>query len=252
MPIFIVFLLISILGNGQTLKFDHLGISQNINNKYIECLHEDSYGFIWIGTNTSLYRYNGQTAKEYQNLESDTNSLAGNGIFSIAEDKYKNVYIAHRFEGLSIYNRYNDNFSRLEIPDAIDSVKLAKNSIREIFFDKENTLWVLSSYGIGKRKNNSADWQWFTECTNTESFINKIAFRHTIARDGSIWFTLLKADYLLKFNPKLNKIEQFNILEANGKPMYLNGILGITSDAQNNIWVGTGSKRTTKNKSINK
>ena len=69
------FLLIQIYAQQNTIKFDKIGpiIIPN-------CIMQDSYGFIWIGAQEGLIRYDGYNFKRYTNIPFDSTSLSNNWV----------------------------------------------------------------------------------------------------------------------------------------------------------------------------
>ncbi|MBK8806041.1 MAG: hypothetical protein IPO21_05080 [Bacteroidales bacterium] len=224
---------------GQYLKFDHLSSEQNINDKYIECLFEDSYGFIWIGTNSGLFQYDGYTAKKYQSIEHDTTSLINNNIATIAEDSDKNIWIGHRFNGISILNRKTGSFTRVIIPDENDSVKLTKNGFRKIVFDADNNLWAMTAYGIGKLMPNTNKWKWYDQTSDSVFFKNQYAFAFTQTDEKEIWISVLSSGMLLKYNKTKDLFDNYIPNQTDSRLSFKSGITCLESDYKQNIWIGT-------------
>ena len=73
----------------KNLIFNNINIEQGISQSTIEDIFQDSEGYIWLGTNDGLNRYNGYEFKNY-NYEEYQNSISHNGITDITEDKYGN------------------------------------------------------------------------------------------------------------------------------------------------------------------
>ncbi|MBC9797175.1 two-component regulator propeller domain-containing protein [Sinomicrobium weinanense] len=94
--------------SGET-HFHELTVKGVPFNKNINVLFEDSFGFLWIGCNTGLYRYDGNTITEYQYDSLDPNSIPNNNINSIVEDPDKNLWIGSE-SYLIFYSRKKDIF----------------------------------------------------------------------------------------------------------------------------------------------
>ncbi|MFB9052734.1 two-component regulator propeller domain-containing protein [Formosa undariae] len=90
-------------------SFHQLNIQGSPFNKKVNALYEDSVGFLWIGTETGLYRYDGNNLVEYQNNVFDKNSIPNNSINSITEDLNQNLWIGSE-SFLIFYNRKLNKF----------------------------------------------------------------------------------------------------------------------------------------------
>ena len=73
--------------------FHELNIDGQPFDKAVNVLYEDSIGFLWIGTNNGLYRYDGIELVAYQYDFFDQNSIPNNSINSIVEDNFQNLWI---------------------------------------------------------------------------------------------------------------------------------------------------------------
>ena len=79
----------------------------------IRSIHVEKKGFIWIGTNSGLGRFDGTEYKQYNHSTDNINSLPSNHVYEIAEDSLRNIWILTD-KGLCRYDRKQDNFIRLK------------------------------------------------------------------------------------------------------------------------------------------
>ena len=71
----------------EQMNFKNITIEEGLTQETVEALFQDSKGYIWIGTNDGLNRYNGYQFKVYRVEEDNKNSLVNNYILDIKEDK---------------------------------------------------------------------------------------------------------------------------------------------------------------------
>jgi signal transduction histidine kinase/DNA-binding response OmpR family regulator/ligand-binding sensor domain-containing protein len=72
-------------------------------------LFVDSFGYLWIGSDTGLYKYDGNNLTLYQLDVFNPNSIPNNGINSIIEDDNKNLWIGSE-SYLIHFNRKEEKF----------------------------------------------------------------------------------------------------------------------------------------------
>src|SRR5690349_16025561 len=70
----------------EKVKFQRIEVSAGLSHSNVRCTRQDSRGFLWVGTEDGLNRYNGYDFKVYRKIEGDTASLLRNSINSIYED----------------------------------------------------------------------------------------------------------------------------------------------------------------------
>lgn len=111
----------------------------------MKCIVQDTYGFIWIGTNDGLYCFDGGKLKKYNFNFKDTTSLVNDNVICLFIDNIGDLWIGTRI-GLCVYDRDKDNFkwiASIESDAGISSLYIS--SLCE---DNENNLYVAGSNGI--------------------------------------------------------------------------------------------------------
>lgn len=75
----------------------------------------DASGFLWIGTDAGLLRFDGNHSDVYRNEESDSCSLSDNKIVSLFSDSRGNTWVG-TVNGLNCYDRGSDTFRLVALP----------------------------------------------------------------------------------------------------------------------------------------
>lgn len=140
--IFIV-LVCYIYGNAQqsTIRFDHLTIKQGLVQSTINALLQDQHGFIWIGTQDGLCRYDGYNFLTFKRDLHNANSISNNYITSLAEDQHGFLWIGTSEGGL---NRLDPDRKVFKVyrSDSKQLGSISSNAIINIYIDRDDTLWV--------------------------------------------------------------------------------------------------------------
>ena len=58
----------------------------------VRCVYTEPKGFVWIGTNAGLGRFDGEKLKKYIHRKEDAHSLPHNYIHQIIEDNQHNIW----------------------------------------------------------------------------------------------------------------------------------------------------------------
>lgn len=120
------------------LRFEK--IHHGVASSQITSILHDSYGFLWVGTNSGVNRYNGVEFDIYKRSE-ESNSLADNRVGDIYEDQDRNLWIGGRGV-ISRYQRETDDFASYELSGLPDSIASASTDVGTILEDERGTIWA--------------------------------------------------------------------------------------------------------------
>ncbi len=70
----------------QTLRFHHLTTAQGLAHDIVLCVFQDREGFLWIGTQRGLNRYDGYHFTLFRHSRNDPNSLSNDTVQTLFED----------------------------------------------------------------------------------------------------------------------------------------------------------------------
>ncbi len=237
--IIVAILCLPILLSAQTDKkfyFENISIPDGLSNTQVWDIKQDKYGFLWIGTQDGLNRYDGYNFKIYKNDPEDNSSLPNNQVQSISIDKDGN-FLLGTLSGLSIFDRVSGTFS-LHYPDSNDATSIS-NNITKIFEDSQGRIWIgtgrgLYLFNLEKKKFS------LTEIKNNEN---------TIPTDGTVFSIMettaneIYAGYLfgglIKYNETLNLFELIEGKSEKKDPLKGNLIFNTFEDKTGKLWICT-------------
>ena len=127
--------------------FEHLTTEDGLSQNDINCIFQDSKGFMWFGTNDGLNKYNGYKFTIYKPKGWEKTQISSNLIFSIAEDRQQQLWIGTTGQGLNVFNTKKETFSAFK-HDPDDPASLCSNYIIKVFVDRQNRLWVATNNGL--------------------------------------------------------------------------------------------------------
>lgn len=136
-----------LLAQKNNFKVRHITAKQGLTQSTVNCVFQDSRGFMWFGTQDGLNRYDGNKITVYNNDVENPNSLAGNFITNIIEDKQKRLWIGTRNNGISIYFPQTQKFKRLVYAEGSKN-GLSDNSIYGLYYDSDNMIWAATGRGL--------------------------------------------------------------------------------------------------------
>lgn len=228
--ILFIFTIVSKL-SAQELKFNYYSIEKGLSQSVVNCLFIDSKGFLWVGTQNGLNRFNGYQFEVFTHSPTDSTSISDNWIYAITEDKAGDLYIGTKV-GLCKFNYAQHNFSfpdyRHELPLEINNV------VYGLWITTENYLLINTPPFLTLMNLN----------TNTiRSFRNTIAYDPAVSdqtipviedKQGRIWVGSSKG--LARFDRLTGEFKNFN--SENGL-LTNSRITALFCDKNGTLWVGT-------------
>lgn len=156
--LYIVFIILSLNGinaSAETLNsrcFNSYKTESGLPHNEVRVITKCSSGFIWLGTQNGLSRYDGYRFKNYKSNKKDSLSIVGDKVYSIASSTEGRVWVGTT-QGLSLYNPSNDNFSQIG-RDKGDDYGVNSDMINSLHEDSSNKLFIRTSrsiiYDIGR------------------------------------------------------------------------------------------------------
>ncbi len=147
MPLFLTSLIFSLIQfPAFSASFEHLTREQGLSQSSAQSLLYDSEGFLWIGTNDGLNRYDGYQFTIFQNLPEKSNSISNNNITTLFEDKANNVWVGTA-AGLNRFNKRLNTFDHFVYQQGNNN-SLINNSINDITQDNNGNYWIATNKGL--------------------------------------------------------------------------------------------------------
>ncbi|MCO5286161.1 MAG: ATP-binding protein [Chitinophagaceae bacterium] len=187
-------------GLPKNLRFGHLFISNGLPEGTVTSLIQDKEGYIWIGTQKGLVRYDGYTPRIYMPGTFMPPVLIISKLYLDSEDR---LWVGEYNTGLCLYDRANDKFVQYLLDSSNTNYLAAPGAmpfISDILDDQKGNLWITTDNWLGA---SNVEW------TNT----------------------------LYKFNIKTKKVERFG--KNVQKDHYVNAsrFNNLFRDKDGNIWV---------------
>ena len=123
------------------LVLDHLTTDDGLPQATVMTTLQDSQGFVWLGTEDGLVRFDGTALHRYARSRTETGSLPGNYVWHVVEDADTNLWIAINDAGVAKWDRRTDTFTSYR-HDPNDSSSLASDRVRTVLIDARGLVWI--------------------------------------------------------------------------------------------------------------
>ncbi len=210
----------------ESFNFKNITIEDGLSQSTVETIYQDSKGYIWIGTNDGLDRYNGYEFKHYKHDKYDKNSIANNYIVDIIEDKNGYIWVS-TIGGLSRINPDKDEIKNYYSKE--DRGNLSNSNLWQLLCTKDNRLIASTIDGLNVYDKNKDK---FTRILYKEGELPS-QYIYSLEEDlyGHIWVGTDNG--LVELDKDLNIVKSYQ--DAIGD----SDVYNVYDDSKGNIWVCT-------------
>lgn len=124
--------------------FENIGREQGLPNPIPISLAQDGDGFLWIGTQGGLTRWDGYRFRDYQPHPKDQTALPDGWIETLHTDVRGRLWIGMMTGGLARYDREQDRFVRVSLGRS----GVARTHVGAIADDGASGLWIGTDRGV--------------------------------------------------------------------------------------------------------
>jgi len=182
----ILFFAVAVSCCGQNLQFEQLTFKEGLPYDQITALLQDKQGFLWIGTEDGLMRYDGRNIREYRHLAGDTNSISNNTIRCMFEDSSGRIWVGTDM-GLNVYSPEKNRFRRFIFSDTNNN--MARNYIIDVIVDKMNQVWYCTYSGLYLMDRKTSEIRHFLpDSNNIHSIPDVVVWQIFEDKKGRLWF----------------------------------------------------------------
>ena len=230
--IFLIFLICILPKNiyaSKMMNFENLTIDNGLSQATAEAIIQDSDGYIWIGTNDGVNRYNGSEFKVFDANDEDENSIISNYVTALIEDKNKNLWVGTD-EGLSKINLndYSINHYRYNKKNK----DISYYAIIVMYMDYDGNLYMGNNKGVYLYNEKIDDFDKIFGIEN--GLIDENVYSINKDKDGNLWIGTNQG--LHKVDANSNKAYPYSVEDT--KTSEWGKIKTIFFD-NDNMWVGT-------------
>ena len=223
----------------NNLRFEHVSYSDGLSSNDIRCIIQDYIGFLWIGTQNGLNRYDGKNIKIFRTESDDSTTISSNWINTLYEDSNGNLWIGTRSGGLNLFERETGKFVNWQ-NNPEDPNTISGNDIGCILEDSKGKLWIGtngSGLNLFDRKNNRFR-KWETNPLASNSLSNNSISTIAEDNDGRLWMGTDGGGINI-FDFTTNTFYQWDDVSIDKSNYPSHFINTIFKDKLNNIWIGS-------------
>ncbi len=221
-----------------SISFEHITIEDGLSQSTVNCILQDDHGFIWLGTQDGLNRYDGHDFVVDKHRPGVPTSLSNDWIRTLFKDEAGQIWIGTGGGGLNKWDPGSDTFTRYQ-HDPENPRSLSSNRVQVIHRDRSGSFWIgTTASGLNRFDEARGEFEHFRHDPTDPSSLSDDRVRAVYEdRVGNIWIGTLGG--LNLFDRKTEKF--LRLLHDPAKPVSLsdNRVLSILEDRTGALWVGT-------------
>jgi ligand-binding sensor domain-containing protein/DNA-binding CsgD family transcriptional regulator len=215
----------------KNITLQHISAKDGLSQNTINCIFQDSRGFMWFGTQSGLNKYDGSSFSIFKHNADDSTSIASDDVYSAFEDANKNLWFGTS-AGLSLFDRRRNTFLNFDFdPESKYSMRPVWSIIGS---SRDNKLWIGASGGL---------FSFDPKTKAIKHYLINDSIQHAnsalaICEDnqGKIWVGTSDGG-LLQFDRQKSSFEFLETGISNGNTAH-DAVNCILQDSEGFIWIG--------------
>ena len=221
----------------QSLRFEQVGRDQGFQHESVQSLLQDKQGYIWVGTQGGLHRYDGAKVAFFRHDPNRSDSLADNWVWSLYEDDRGRLWAGTRNGGLHRFDMATETMVRYS-RNLADIRSSGSNQIQAIIGDSAGGMWLATGDGLAHFDPDTGRFQILRhDDKDAGSIASDQVNALSLDKDGNLW---VGSNAGLSVLPR-GKIAFDNFrMDSDARPdPRHNSVQGILQDKQGNLWIAS-------------
>src|SRR5689334_272462 len=228
---------------GSIIQFEHLTIEDGLSQNAGLAIFQDSRGFLWVGSQDGLNRYDGYTFKVFKHDPDDPNSISHNSILSITEDNEGYLWVGTWGGGLNRFDPVTETFVRYR-HDPEELFSLSNDVVTSIKEDSRGVLWVGTLSGLDRYRPEQDGFDHFAHKPDDLNSLSNnaisVIFEDALAQ---LWIGTgafgIEGSGLNRFDPATGKAVRYRHDDSDPASLASNNIAAIYESQDGMFWIAT-------------
>lgn len=222
----------------SSIRFQHLSLEEGLSQSVVNTILQDRQGFLWIGTEDGLNRYDGYSFKVYRPEAENPTGISDRWITALVDDPSGSIWIGTRQGGL---NRFDPRLGRFDVfqHDPLDPSSLSDDTVNALFTARDGTLWVGTDGGLDRYDPSTGGFKHYPAGGSSGLSSQKVSAVHEDSR-GDLWIGTQDGG-LNRFDRVTGQFEAFKYDTSDPDSLSHNRVTAVIEDLDGNLWVGTAN-----------
>ncbi len=222
----------------EVVRFERLTVDQGLSQSWVRTIVQDEQGYLWLGTEDGLNRYDGYEFDIYRHDLEDPDSLADSNVITLLEDAEHRLWVG-TLNGLDRLDREANRFIHYR-SDAYNSSSLGGMEISVLYQDRQGVMWVGTEDGGLNRYDPASDsfTRYQFAAQDSTSLSNNDVLSIFEDHEGILWVGTALGG-LNALDPATGKFTRYRADPADPSSLSSDAVRAIYEDRLGNLWVGT-------------
>lgn len=229
--LFVLFFLIMsgsrVLAGEKVFSARQFTISDGLSSNSIMAVYQDSKGFLWVGTQDGLNRYDGRKFEVFRHIPGDSSSISGNYILSLAEDLKGNIWIGTRKQGVSVYHKASGSFRSYGYQPGREG-GLPEKDVLGFYISATGVVWVKTEHFLCRFNPDDETFVSYGHYSNL--FKRSMAFSYPVVQESDTSLLVGTKDGINRFLPEKGVFER----------LFVNGTEKCNTQVSDVVGIGNG------------
>jgi signal transduction histidine kinase/streptogramin lyase len=215
--------------------------SNTLSDDMISGIYVDKVGLLWVGTyNNGLNKIDRRTGKVevYTADFKNETSLSNKSVWSIAEDKKTNLWLATN-EGLNMLDKKTGKFTKY-LHDPGNENSLIYDEVKYVYMDSRGLLWIGTRQGLDSLDVDNKIFTNYNELLTKNSVSDYFISYIFEDSKGILWLGTGLTGGLIRYDRDKNTMKVYKNNPKDINSISSNSIKCIVEDDYGNLWIATG------------
>jgi len=220
------------------IHFEKISIAQGLSQSIVEAIIQDKSGFIWIGTEDGLNRFDGYKFDIFKENQYKPGSLTHDNVLALLEGRNGMIWVGTFYGGLNRFNPFTGKSIGYRF-NVDDKKSISSNVVRTLFEDKQGILWIGTDNGLNKLNQVTGELMRYSQLDfNSET--PGLGEIYDICEDsmGNLLIAT-NGNGIISLNLETEEFRTIDIAKENSGKEELNRIRCLLFDKNGILWIGT-------------
>src|SRR5262245_49264333 len=222
---------------GSNIPFVRLSLEDGLSQARVGAIVQDGEGYIWLGTQEGLNRYDGYRFEVFLHDPARPGSLSNDSVQCLLVDRQRRLWVGTEGGGLNRFDAATRTFAVFS-NDPNDPRSLGSNRVRVLFEDSRGRLWVGTDGGGLNRFDGTGFERYRHDSADPKSLGGDRIRGIAEDRRGGLWVAT-DGGGLSRLLPERGELETYRHDPRDPGSLSDDRVRTVFVDSGDRVWVGT-------------